>query len=186
MRKALYILADLDDTDVRWLVENGRRRFASGGETVIAEGQPIDTLYIVVAGELAVTTRAGLRVAKLATGDIVGEMSLIEKRAPAVSVSALGEAELLCVSQAAIRAHIQIDTAFAARFYRALAVFLSDRLRTTVSRLGYGNAERDAATDADNELDEGVLDTLHVAGDRMRRMLALLDGRSNANGGASL
>jgi CRP-like cAMP-binding protein len=185
MRKALYILADLDDTDVRWLVENGRRRFVSGGETIIAEGEPIDTLYIVVAGELAVTTRAGMLVAKLATGDIVGEMSLIEKRPPAASVTALGEAEVLCVPQAAIRARIQTETAFAARFYRALAVFLSDRLRTAVSRLGYSNGERDVASEAENELDEGVLDTLHVAGDRMRRMLALLDGRNNVHGGAS-
>jgi len=32
------------------------------------------------------------------------------------------------------------DAAFAARFYRAIAMFLSIRMRNTVQRFGYGNA----------------------------------------------
>ena len=49
-------------------------------------------------------------------------------------------------------------------------MFLSDRLRTAT-----GGSAGEAA---DGELDEGLLDTLHVAGDRFVRLLALLDGRT--------
>jgi CRP-like cAMP-binding protein len=179
MRKTLYILADLNEADVRWLAEAGAVIEASDGEVLIRAGEPVPHLCIVLDGAMKVQRPDGIEVARLAVGEIVGEMSLIEKRLPGVDVVAAGAARLLAVDQSLLRARLEDDPAFAARFYRALAVFLSDRLRGTVARLGYGD---DSTGDADrfaeeNELDEGVLDTIHVAGDRMRRLLALLEGR---------
>ena len=111
----------------------------------------------------------GRSVARLAIGDITGEMSFVEKRLPTASVIAAGAAEVLAVPRAAIEARFAADTGFAARFYRALAVFLSDRLRTATSGAVAGDPE---------EIDEGLLDTLHVAGDRFTRLLDLLAGRA--------
>ncbi|MCB1491116.1 MAG: cyclic nucleotide-binding domain-containing protein [Rhodobiaceae bacterium] len=181
MRKALYILADLDETDLTWFATAGAYRTVERGTTIIREGAAVTDLFIVLDGTLAVTVEGGHRVATLASGDIVGEMSLIEKRPPSASVTVLDSARVLAVPQAAIRERMKADDAFAARFYRALAVFLSDRLRATVSRLGYGDAgDEDGAAsfEAERELDEGLLDTLHVAGDRMRRLISLLEGRN--------
>ena len=177
MRKALYILAELDEADMRWLAETGDQRKIAEGETLIASGQTVEALYIVVDGELGVVMDSGQQVAKLAVGDIIGEMSLIERRPPIVSVSANTVSKVLAVPQHDLQQRLEEDTAFAARFYRALAVFLSDRLRD--ARLGYGGGDADGESsglDDQAELDEGVLDTIHVAGDRMRRLLALLDG----------
>lgn len=179
MRKALYILADLDDLDLAWLSEAGTVRKVPSGETIIREGVAIDTLYVVLDGKLEVTVGEGKRVAELAAGDIVGEMSLVEKRPPSASVTTIEATRILGVPQAAIRDRLGKDTAFAARFYRALAVFLSDRLRATVATLGYGKPveeSRQKTLERENELDEGLLDTLHVAGDRMRRLIAMLEG----------
>jgi CRP/FNR family transcriptional regulator, cyclic AMP receptor protein len=179
MRKALYILADLDDRDITWMSMAGNVRDVAASETLIEEGVAIDTLYIVIDGKLEVTVGAGSRVAELACGDIVGEMSLIEKRPPSASVRALEPSRLLAIPQAAVRERLHADPGFAARFYRALAVFLSDRLRAIVATLGYGKAPAESRQDTlerENELDEGLLDTLHVAGDRMRRLIAMLEG----------
>ena len=92
----------------------------------------------------------------------------------------LTDGVMLCVPQAALRARLAENEGFAARFYRALAVFLSDRLRATVAHLGYGDTsdkeDAYAAFEDEHELDEGVLDNLHVAGDRMRRLIGLLAG----------
>ncbi len=178
MRKALYILADFSETDIRWLAQAGRQQVVSDGDVLIRAGELVPALYIVLDGILKVRRPDGIEVAKLAAGEILGEMSLIEKRPPNVDVAAEGEARLLAVSQDILRRRLEDDPPFAARFYRALAVFLSDRLRGTVTRLGYGTG--DAATElaAEAELDEGLLDNLHVAGDRMRRLLALLEGQA--------
>lgn len=178
MRKALYILADLQDDDVAWLARTGIYRTVDAGTVLIRQDEPIETLYIVIDGRLDVTVGAGTRVAELAAGDIVGEMSMIEKRPPSATVKALAPTKVLAIPQDAVRARLAGDEGFAARFYRALAVFLSDRLRSTVSQLGYGNPAQDGSPEVrpENELDEGLLDTLHVAGDRMRRLIRTLEG----------
>ena len=181
MRKALYILAELDDRDIAWLSEAGTVRRVSEGELLIRDGAVVDQLYIVIDGALEVVVGDGKRIAELAAGDILGEMSMIEKRPPSASVRSMSEGRLLAVPQLAIRQRMAKDTAFAARFYRALAVFLSDRLRSTVATYGYGKPAGESPQDAierENELDEGLLDTIHVAGDRMRRLIAMLQGSS--------
>ena len=172
MRKALYILGDLDDRDLIWLAAEGAVRRAAAGETLIRAGAPVRELFFVTEGELAVKTPAGREVARLGVGDVIGEMSFVEKNSPSVSVEAVSAARLLAVPRETLVAEVAANPAFAARFYRALAVFLSDRLRSTTAA--------GAGEEVDNELDEGLLDNLHVAGDRMLRLIDMLEGRRGA------
>ncbi len=165
MRKALYILADLEDRDLIWLRQSGELRTIPSGEALIAAGREVHHLFFVIEGNLSVRAHNGKRVSILAIGDVVGEMSFVEKRLPSATVVADTDCVLLAVPRERIFARFATDAAFAARFYRALAVFLSDRLRTAS---GGGDSD---------ELDEGVLDTLHVAGDRFIRLVELLAGR---------
>ena len=189
MRRALYILGELSDEDIVWLAGEGARLEVESGHVLIRAGEPVDTLYLVIDGQLLVTLPGGQRLAELGPGDIVGEMSLVEKRPPAVSVSSAGPCELLAVPHAALREALRSNLGLAARFYRALSIFLSDRLRGTVSRLGYGASGEDAHAEAANasargldsqgpqpldELDEVVLDSVHLAGDRLRRLVELV------------
>lgn len=180
MRRALYILAELDDGDIAWLVANGTVRRLAEGEMLIREGVAIADFFIVIDGRLGVSVAGGREIAELQVGDIAGEMSLVEQRPPSASVAARLPCRLLAVPQAILRERLAIDPGFAARFYRALAVFLSDRLRSTVAVLERGQHAAEGAQQAferENELDEGVLDNLHLAGDRLRRLMAMLDGR---------
>ena len=63
------------------------------------------------------------------------------------------------------------------RFYRALSFFLADRLRGTVRRLGYGQAGGLDTDDVlEDELDDRLLDSVSLAGDRFDRMLKILAG----------
>ncbi|MBY8974307.1 cyclic nucleotide-binding domain-containing protein [Rhodobacteraceae bacterium NNCM2] len=172
MRKALYILGDLDDHDLIWLSSNGRLRQAGAGEVIIRAGEPLRELFFVTQGELAVLSPGGETVAKLGVGDVIGEMSFVEKSSPSVSVAALGPTRLLAIPREALLAEFAANQGFAARFYRALAVFLSDRLRSTTGAV--------TGEELDNELDEGLLDNLHIAGDRMLRLIDLLEGRTRA------
>lgn len=178
MRKALYILADLSEADIAWLAQAGRQEVIGDGDVLIRAGERVPALYIVLDGNLTVRRPDGIEIARLAAGEILGEMSLIEKRPPNVDVLAEGDARLLAISQNVLSRRLGEDPSFAARFYRALAVFLSDRLRGTVARLGYGVVDEKSRSETEAELDEGLLDTLHVAGNRMRRLLALLEGQT--------
>lgn len=178
MRKALYLLADLDDADLAWFAEVGSVRTLDAGEVLIRAGEVIASTSIVLDGHLRVVGADGGEIAPLATGDIVGEMSLIQRRPPTVSVVAGASARVLDVANERLRTRLAADDAFAARFYRALTVFLADRLRATTDQLGYGavTAPTDPSKVGD-ELDDEVLDHVHVAGDRMKRLVELVDGR---------
>lgn len=172
MRKALYILGDLDDRDLIWLSENGAAKELAPGAALIKAGETSKDLYFVTNGSLAVQAPNGRQVATLHVGDVAGEMSFVEKSSPSVSVIALSPTRLLAVPRNALLVEFVQNPAFAARFYKALAVFLSDRLRTMTSR--------ETGDEINTELDEGLLDNLHVAGDRMLRLIDLLEGRTQA------
>lgn len=168
MRKGLTILGDLLDQDLIWLAKTGDLRSVQEGEVLIEEGKHIDDLFIITDGWFDVQVQ-GSSLARLGVGDVMGEMSFVEKQAPSATVKATETARVLAVPRALLLEQFRSDPAFAARFWRAMAVFLSDRLRSMLP--GESGAE----------LDEALLDTLHVAGDRMLRLIDLLEGRHSAN-----
>lgn len=180
MRKVLFILGQLDDNDVEWFIDTGRREEIPANQVLIEEGKPIEAVYIVLNGLFAVSDAelGGQELARLGAGEIVGEMSFIDASPPASTVTALRPSTVLAVSKVALAAKLEQDLRFAAHFYRAIATFLSGRLRATVGRLGYGDGPSlslaENARYAD-ELDDSVLDNVHLAGARFERILKRLD-----------
>lgn len=172
VRKVLFILGQLSDGDVDWLAANGEVRKAAEGTVLIEAGRRLDTMFIVLDGELAVSTALGKHLATLYSGEIVGEMSLVDANPTSATVAATAPTELLAIPHARIRAKLAEDVGFASRFYKALTIFLVDRMRNTISQLAYGDAASapDGRMDVD-ELDLEVLDNVHLAGARFERLL---------------
>jgi CRP/FNR family cyclic AMP-dependent transcriptional regulator len=172
MRKVLFILGQLTDSDVDWLANSGKRTKVLQGTELIKYGTRIEFVYIVLDGSMQVLTERGVQLADVAAGDILGEMSLVDSSPTAASIRAKQDSWVLAVPKQLLADKLKQDIGFAARFYRALAVFLADRMRNTIQRMGYGNNEApgDDAVAAD-ELDSDVLDNVHLAGARFERML---------------
>jgi CRP-like cAMP-binding protein len=175
LRKVLYILGQLSDSDADWLARAGQRIKVKKNTQLIKLGLILDQIYIVLDGELSVQTGKGFELAKVSTGEILGEMSLVDSRPPSASVVVLQDAVLLSIDKAVLQAKLDLDTGFSSRFYRAIAIFLSERMRSTVGRMGYGDPSDEAPTDTD-ELDENVLDNVHLAGARFERLMKTLMG----------
>jgi CRP/FNR family cyclic AMP-dependent transcriptional regulator len=177
MRKVLYIFGLLTDADVDWIARAGERRRVRDKEIVIKEGTPVQWLIFLLDGEFVVSAQAVGEVARLGVGEIVGEMSLIDSAPPSATVVADGDCMALFLDKETLLRKLEADAAFGSRFYKALAVFLADRLRGTVRRLGYGNEQPfDSPAIAKDELDVGILDGVSMAGDRFDRMLKILIG----------
>lgn len=178
MRKALIILGTLDDSDIDWMIAVGKRQRIKAGSTLIVEGQKIDHVCIVLEGAFAVRMAAlqGKEIAQLRAGEIVGEMSFVDSRPPSASVVALEDSLVLSIPNSKLTERLN-DPNFAARFYRSLAVFLANRLRNTVMRLGYGRASGDAEEiDMGDEIGPTMLETLAMAGARLNWMMKRLRG----------
>jgi CRP/FNR family transcriptional regulator, cyclic AMP receptor protein len=137
----------------------------------------VDALFITLGGRLRVSLRDGQEVAQLGVGEVIGEIAFVDSSPPSATVAAIGDAVVLALPKALLQQRMEADAAFAARFYRALAIFLADRLRTTTRRLGYGGAgDLDSSEILEDELDAGMLDTISQAGERFTRLLQTLAG----------
>ncbi len=174
MRKVLFIFSVLSDGDVEWLAQAGERVHVDPGTVLIPLGSHVDYLYFVLEGRLAIKTKSGDTIARLESGEIIGEMSLVDPAPTAVSVEVAADSTLLRIPDAVVRDKLDTDPEFAARFYRALCVFMADRMRQTTQRFGYGAATDDKH--ARDELNEDLLDNVHLAGARFDRMLKRLAG----------
>jgi CRP-like cAMP-binding protein len=175
VRKVLFIFSELTDGDVEWLARAGDRIHLDPGTTLVPLGARVDNIWFVLDGSLTVHTASGSKIAQMGSGEIVGEMSLVDPAPTAVSVVAAAETTLLRISDAQVREKLAGDLGFASRFYRALCVFLADRLRKNTRRMGYGDDSVDDEH-AQDELPEELLDNVHLAGARFDRMLKRLAG----------
>lgn len=171
MQKVLYILGQLNDDDVEWLSDAGERRKYGRDALLIEQGVPNDDLFIVLQGFVAVVVEGVGELHVLGSGEILGEMSLVDSRPPSATVVARGDVYVLSLPFETLRRHVETDLGFGMRFYRALATFLSQRLRN--ERTPDFNREIGLLADQeqDDELDAYVLDNLQVAGARFDRLL---------------
>jgi CRP/FNR family transcriptional regulator, cyclic AMP receptor protein len=174
MRKVLFIFSVLSDGDVEWLAQAGERVSVDPGTVLVPLAARVEYVYFVLDGQLSVLTRNRDVINTLESGEVIGEMSLVDPAPTTVSVEVVKEATLLRIRHSVVREKLAADLGFASRFYRALCVFLADRMRNTTQRLGYGPASDDAH--APDELNDDLLDTVHLAGARFDRMLKRLAG----------
>jgi CRP-like cAMP-binding protein len=172
MRKVLYLLGQLNDDDVEWMARVGRRQRFDGGAVLIRQGEAVAFLYIVLAGHLSVAYAGSGEVASVGVGEVFGEMSFVDAMPPAATVSAASPVAVLALDRRELQRRIDADPAFGCRFYHAVAIFLSDRLRQARERPAQHQAS--AMGPQAGELDANVLDTLDQAGARFDRLLQAL------------
>jgi len=115
----------------------------------------------------------------------VGEISFVDSRPPPATVTAAQFSHVLAIPRAVLCAKMATDAWFASRFFKALAIFLADRLRTTTSRLGYGRPiqDEDENQDAGDEIDLEVMDSVSLAAIRFDKLLKRLQSVAESSPG---
>ena len=171
MRKAMHILGILSDVDVDWLKRTGRKRTLEPGTLLVQQGIPMADLYLVTDGEMQVFAGQGNGVvlATLYAGEIIGEISFVNRRLPTASVRAVKPSKVLAIHRATLQEKLLADVGFASRFYLAIASFLAERLTVTTSRLGFGAAGQDA--EHEEGLDDADMDEISIGTMRLDKLL---------------
>jgi len=179
MRKILFIFGVLNDSDVDWMVQAGTTHQIGQGDVLIHEGRMFHSIVLLLSGKMAVNLSGIGEVAQLASGDFIGEMSLVDSAPPSATVAAKVDCTALFIEKQKLQRKLAQDVGFSSRFYRALAVLLSDRLRATEKHMAYGQDQglEDEDVRLKDELDIGVLDQVSMAGDRFDRLLKSVAAR---------
>lgn len=167
MKRVLFLLGHLNDRDIEWMIQNGFKQSLRTGDRLIRKNEFIDYLYIVLSGQLAISTDDGNEqyIAMSEAGEIIGEMSFLESRASSVAVIATKSSTVFCISRELINSRLSSNIEFRSNFYYALALFLSNRLRKTTDRLGYGEPEEE------DLIDLNILSEVAQAGSRFGQIL---------------
>jgi CRP-like cAMP-binding protein len=174
MQKIHYIFGQLDDADVRWMGEVGVRVPFRAGDVLVEVGHDSEKLLFVLAGKLAISVN-GMTITHLGVGEVAGEMSFVDSAPPSATVTAVSAGRMLAIDKHRLLRRSEEDPAFGMRFYRALSIFLADRLRNTTHRIGFGS-DPDDVTVLVGEDDDDINDVTTPAGQRFERMLAELRG----------
>jgi bacteriocin-type transport-associated protein len=150
------LLKELSNGDIDWMMVTGQRSHIAAGTTLIRQGEPVKALYILLEGALSVTVSqpddnpigrafaaleggemTGREIARLADGEMVGELPFLDSYQASTTVKALRDSLILTIPQVELMAKLRSDTSFAAHFYRAIAILLADRLERMVRQVGY-------------------------------------------------
>ena len=173
MRHILFVFGQLTDDDVVWLTEAGAAKQLAAGTRLIEEGTAIQSIYFLLDGEARVT-KAGhgpTDIARLRAGDMIGEMSFIDASLPSASVTTSVDSTVMEIPRHTLEHKLRADSGFASRFFRALAMLLSDRLRQTMDRFRSNEQKLSVNALTVDELDPNVLEAVTRAGERFKRML---------------
>jgi extracellular factor (EF) 3-hydroxypalmitic acid methyl ester biosynthesis protein len=181
MNSVLSVLADLDETDVDWLLSNGVEQQVIANDILTETGKMPGALYVVLEGLVGVWVDSLGRdmIRTLGPGQFVGEMAFLEEKPATATVSAIENSLLLSLPRDMLQAKIDTDPAFGLRLYRGLARLLSDRLRGSMAVLGHRLQSATSVTQAVS----GRWDTIAAALEKLKHLLADADQAALHNDG---
>ena len=159
--KTVPMFASFRDDQLRTLASMVTRRSAPRGTIVMAEGDRVDYLYIVIAGRLKVTMGEpdGKEVilSFIGPGEIFGEMGLIDDGLRSASVAAIEPCELIFISKRDFKRCMEenFDTAMSVMRVLVRRLRSADRKVASLAMLDvYGRVARlllDMSEDVDGQ-----------------------------------
>jgi CRP-like cAMP-binding protein len=141
--RKIFLFQDLEDLELEQVLSRTRPREFPADRVIIQEGDPGDSVYIMVSGEVEITKRLTLvldkdtpkeRVMirlKAEDGVYFGEMSLLENDPRSATVTALSDCRLLELYQKDFLELVRNDPAMGLKLLLRLAQLLSRHLRKT-------------------------------------------------------
>ncbi len=131
---ALGFAKEIAEDDRKLLATFGEFTIAERGETIIEEGKPQDSLFLVISGNLHVqTSQTGRTILlnSLRSGDTIGEINIFDPGIASATVTPNEFSVLWSISRDKLQAYMDTHPAAAAQLLLNVATLLSKRLRKT-------------------------------------------------------
>lgn len=128
--KKVPLFASMADHDLERLCEMVTEVYLKPGDQLFAEGSPGDKAYIIEEGEIEILKASGERNVQLAvrkSGEVIGEMSLLEAAPRFASGRARTDSKLLAIGHGELDELLNTSPSAA----RALLFTITSRLRST-------------------------------------------------------
>lgn len=117
------LFADLNRGHLKKVAGTGRIARFHDGSSIVRAGEPGDTLFVVLDGEVSVRRR-GLPMLSLGIGGFFGEMAVLESNTRSATVLANGPVVCLAITQARFLKLLRAEPAIGIALLRELAARL--------------------------------------------------------------
>ncbi|MEM9815805.1 MAG: cyclic nucleotide-binding domain-containing protein [Cyanobacteria bacterium P01_D01_bin.6] len=134
------LLRELSNTDLDWMITRGERSRLPEHQRVLQGQARSEALYVLIDGTLGMkvgneSPASSAVIDELNQGEIVGLGALFDLP-EMCSVDTLTPSMVMSLPIANVKAKLEEDVAFAAHFYRAIAIMLSSQLRRIFEQPG--------------------------------------------------
>ncbi|MPZ72507.1 MAG: cyclic nucleotide-binding domain-containing protein, partial [Nitriliruptorales bacterium] len=132
--RRVRLFAELSDDDLVRICKGVEDRTLLPGEVLFSEGEPGDTAYVITAGEIEILKATGRRETLLAirgSGDVIGELALLQSQPRSATARARTTAKLLTIPKTVLDEVL----ATSPEALRSLLRILMERLQETHDRL---------------------------------------------------
>lgn len=194
-QKSIFaVFSCLNDSDLCWLSNQGHVEKLDAGNFCMHEGKPLDALYIMLRGNLAIFVceqeRKALalafgvnsvpnskQVAEILPGEIIGVTQFLGLGPNPYSMQASADSLVLAIPLPLLNLKLQEDLGFATRFYRALASLTMERIYQILMRLHdeQGGMAAPSASVEEDELSMDALQQMSVARAKFNWLLQYLN-----------
>lgn len=139
--KGVYLFAELSAEQRGEFARIAEAMTLPAGYTIFAAGDAATALYLIQDGTVRILTSSPgaetIDVATLGSGSHFGEMALVDGAKRSASAQTLEPTAVFRFDYDRVRALLDRSPAIAGAFYRALARFLSNRLRQTTTDMSF-------------------------------------------------
>ena len=132
----------LNDEDIRGLLKSSKMISYESGEVIFREGEYGERIYFLITWKVGIKKKGELITELKRTGDLFGEMGIIDKSPRSASIIALEQTVCLAIDTSYVQKLEGYEkTAFNAILYRIFAEVLAGRLRVMDTELVKMKAE---------------------------------------------
>src|SRR6476661_10140141 len=122
---ALDIFEQLRQPDIQWILASSEVRTLSPNSVLVREDDPSEAIFFIADGLFEVYAFAGptnkFKVGQLGPGEIIGEISWLDRKPISATVRAVETSSVLALSIAALERKLAADPGLAARLFRSIA-----------------------------------------------------------------
>ncbi len=131
--KKILLFSDFTEEELEQVQAISRKGKISRGEFAFLEDYPGDTLILLHLGTLKLTKKTGAgeeqELIQIGSGNYLGEMSFFDQGLRSASGQALENCQITTIPIPALKSLLEQNPSMAAKFYRRMAMGISQRLR---------------------------------------------------------
>lgn len=132
--KQTDLFKELTDDELLEIIAIGRVKQFAGGKIIFAEGDPGDTLYLIIEGSVRISKMSGNNeeaLAVLEARSFFGEMTLFDRQPRSAHAIAHNKASVFAISADDLKKLFDNNKSIAYKFLWSFCLTLTSRLRNT-------------------------------------------------------